>query len=58
MERFVKEVGSDAKNSNPIINNITVVIAKPSMPSIKFIEFIIATIINIVNSCAVILESS
>ena len=54
----MKEVGGVAKNSNPIINNITMVIAKPSIPSIKFIEFIIATIINIVKICATILESS
>ena len=39
------------KNSNDKIKTMITLRARPSMPSIKFIELIIATIINIVNSC-------
>ena len=38
------------KNSNKTINNPTIEIARPSIPSIKLIEFIMATIIKIVNN--------
>ena len=38
------------KNSKQIRKNIIVLIASPSIPSIKFIALIIATIINIVSN--------
>jgi hypothetical protein len=46
------------KNSNEIINNIVIEIARPSIPSIKLMALIIATIINIVSNCAKILPIS
>ena len=42
--RLYKSEVDEAKNSKEMINKLTIEIAKPSIPSIKFIEFIIATI--------------
>ena len=39
------------KNSNPIKKISMTEIAKPSIPSIKFIALIIETMINIVRTC-------
>ena len=44
-------VCEDAKNSNPIKKISMTEIAKPSIPSIKFIALIIETMINIVRTC-------
>ncbi len=49
-DKLIKGVIDNAKNSNIIINNKIIDEANPSIPSMKFIELIIATIIKIVIS--------
>ena len=57
-EMVMNSVSFKEKNSNKIMNIDITDTAKPSIPSIKFIELIIATIINTENIWAKILFNS
>ena len=52
IEKFMNGVMVSENISNKQTNISTIDIAKPSIPSIKLIAFIIATIINMVNKLA------